>query len=362
MKHTDTKCSVSQAPLLLPVSLTRLCILAMLLVALMTPIAAQEESAELDTPQPSRDAAQVRDPMDLTGVDSGVASILRNHYRHNYQSSETWERVQSLRFEGMLHLKERSLRFVAFKKKPNNVKIMVSSDERPVMVMAYDGADAWQIDPTRSAEPVDMPAAEALNFIRDAVTGSHLLNTGMPGKRIELQGSTVVDGRRHYELLVTLPTGQTLTSLLDMVTFSEYLKITQNAVTGDRETVKTLESKMVEGIHIPTRSELSIDGKVVHTIEITDVRINVGVMSWMFARSSGMDSPRNGRWANSAEQPSAQPLGLESVGPRIPTFPNASSFSPFAKPSVFDIPAPEMKSFFEELESAPVDIGDEFKP
>lgn len=40
------------------------------------------------------------EPMDYTGLDYGLGSVLRNYYKQNFTSAENWEQFQSIRFEG----------------------------------------------------------------------------------------------------------------------------------------------------------------------------------------------------------------------------------------------------------------------
>jgi hypothetical protein len=271
--------------------------------------------------------------MDVTGLDREVASLLGSYYRRNFTDADTWDSVQSIRFEGFLHLPQGSLRFIAFKKKPDYTKVVILVGTKPVFVMAYDGQDAWQIDLSKSQEPVAMAPAEAINFIRDATTGGHLFYPRIPNKKIELKGSAVVADRRCFELLVTLPDGQPVTSFIAMSDFSEFQVRTTNAASGDTEIVRNLDFREHEGIRLPVRSELIINGAVAHTVEIVDVQFNRGVMPWMFARSSGAQMPGLPSPVAPAEE-GAPPSNLFAP---IENFsaPTENTFSPFAAPSVF---------------------------
>lgn len=293
------------------------------------------EVSEPEAPVTYRESIRLLDPMGLTEVDREVASLLRNYYSFNFTDAESWDRLQSIRFEGLLHLPQGSLRFIAFKKKPDFTKIVIFSGDKPILVMAYDGEDAWQIDLSQSSEPSSMPAVEALNFIRDATTGGHLFYPEIINKKIELKGASVVGGRRCYELLITLPNGQMVTSFLDMANFSEYQQRTTNAASGNQEMVRNLEFRDYEGIRIPVRSDLIVDGQVAHTVEMINVQFNLGVMPWMFARSSGAYLPGLKRSAgpSAGDSKSSTLFGpVESIN-----LPDSTSnlFTPFAAPSAF---------------------------
>jgi hypothetical protein len=169
--------------------------------------------------------------------------------------------------------------------------------------MAYDGTEAWQLNtmqgsgdhPDRhqpgsdwnASQPVaTMPGDEALNFIRDASTGGHLLYPLLEGKQLQILGTTTVDGERCYELKITLPDGQIVRSMLDMKDYSERRQVVINNVNGDEEVTTHSDFRQIDGIRVPFSSTLTIDGEQVHQVRLYSVETNVGVMPWMFSRPS----------------------------------------------------------------------------
>lgn len=227
-------------------------------------------------------------PFDPATLESGVANVLRNYYQRNFTDADTWAAVESLRFDGTLHLGENALPFSAFKKKPDLCRIVLRTGPRHQLVMAYDGTNAWQLNTRQSALASTMTGGEARNFIRDATTGGRLLYPGIPGKTIELVGTTLIDDQRAFELRTTLPDGQVIRSFLDMVSFAEVQQITINNVTGQEERTRHDNFRMVEGIRIPFTSTLFIDGEQIHQSRIDEVRVNQGVISWMFDRPAAV--------------------------------------------------------------------------
>ena len=257
------------------------------------------------------------DPMDTIGLDRGLATVLRNYYQKNFTGEENWQQVQSIRFDGTLHLPQGVLRFTAFKKKPDYCKVVIFAGHSGRIVMAYDGTDAWQLNtlqkrPATSPEktplldeegwlgeaetgwfpqPEAMPEPDALNFIRDATAGGHLLYPKIEGKKVELLGTTTAGGERLYDLQTTLPDGQQIRSQLDMTTFAEVRQITINNLNGDEELTTHSDFHEIDGVRIPFTSTLTIDGQQIHQSRIQRVQTNLGVMPWMFSRPSGAHIP-----------------------------------------------------------------------
>lgn len=229
------------------------------------------------------------DPFDTTGLKPEVANLLRNYYQRNFSDPDSWAAVESLRFDGRLHLQEGSVPFTAFKKKPNSVKVVLRVGERHQLVMGYDGREAWQIDTRRSSLPKRMPADEARNFIRDATTGGHLLYPRIAGKTVELLGTSLIDGERAYQLRITLPNGQVIRSFLDMGSFAEVQQVTINNVSGAEEVTRFGNFRLIQGIRIPFSSTLTIDGKQMQQSRIDTVRANQGATPWMFRMPPGVE-------------------------------------------------------------------------
>jgi DNA-binding NarL/FixJ family response regulator len=277
-------------------------------------------------------------PMDTEGLDSGLASVLRNYYQRNFISEENWALVESLRFDGILQLPQGELRFTAFKKKPDLCKIVIYARNRGRVVMSYDGKDAWQLNTAQSdnaeaVQPTDMPTDEALNFIRDATTGGHLLYPRIAGKKMELLGTTSFDGVRTYQILVTLPDGDQIRSYLDINTFAEVRQITINHVTGYEELTIHSDFRQIDGINVPFLSTLTIDGKQIHQTRIDRVQFGVGLTAWMFSRPS----------LDTASATTESPVAIPSSPPAHNT--NADQLLPVQPGSLFQIEQP--KSFFE---------------
>ena len=273
-------------------SASLLCLLPLHCQLLAQPVPAAPEDA---APLSYRQAIIGYEPMYLRGlVDKRVAGILRDYYTTSFGGQRVWKDIESFRFEGVLTMPQGALRFVAFKKKPDYCKIVLFGGNGVRIVMSYDGADAWQLNTAESAEPSAMPSLEALNFIRDATVAGHLHYPALPGKQIELIGRRVIAGDECYDLQVTLPNGQQVTSAIDCFDFVERQQIVVNAVSGAIEVTTHDRSERVAGIMVPMESSMTIDGELVYSVQMRSVEVNQGLMPWMFARPSGAYIPGGG--------------------------------------------------------------------
>jgi hypothetical protein len=314
--------------------MSRILFLAALLLALRAPLrtlVAAEPTADLAPLSISQRTA----PMDTEGLDFGLAHILQSYYKRSFSGAKNWEQVQSLRFDGTLYLPQGSVRFTAFKKKPDLFKLIIFAANGGRIVMSYDGQDAWQLNTLKpDAQPVDMPEAEALNFIRDAFTGGHLLYPLQPGKEIELLGVTIFNDERYYELGITLPSGERIRSFLDMTSFAEVRQITLNHVTGDEEVNTYSDFRQIDGVRVPFTTTLTVNGQQMHQSKIERVQVDLGLTAWMFSRPS----------LDTASETTESPVAIPSAPPSAHNT-NADPLLPVQPGSLFQIEQP--KSFFE---------------
>lgn len=216
--------------------------------------------------------------------DPNLARVMKNYYQLNFGDVSNWEKLESLRFKGTLHMKGHSFKFVALKKKPNYMKVVMSGKSGGEIIFAYDGEHAWQFDatPNSNAVPMLMKEGETLNFIRDAWVGGHLVNPSSPGKRIELLGLVSFRNHRCYKLKVTLPDGQIIHSFLNITSFAEQYRITTNNQNQTEELTEFSDFRLIDGIRVPFSSSLFVDGKQIYVSNYDKVEINTGVMPWMF--------------------------------------------------------------------------------
>lgn len=263
--------------------------------------------------------------MDTGGLSRELRSALSDYFQLSCGGPATWQKIQSLRMEGVLRLPDRDIQFVAFKKKPAYTKIVLKGADGPIMVMAFDGKDAWQLIPSESEEPVAMPPAEAVNFMRDAVFGTHLFYPVADGKETILLENEEINGWLCRNIRVLLPNGDEVTYALSIRNALPRRQVTKNHHSGLLETTIYEEFKQIDGVSLPARSVLWVEGVKLHEVHITDFEFNLGIMPWMFSRPSGayLPGPSKSSELESLDPSNLGPSdsGVDSLG----LFPNFST-------------------------------------
>ncbi len=245
---------------------------------------ADEQMADSGAPlgkAETKEALEVFLPMDVTGFESRLARALTGFYEKSYGGAEEWKTLESLKYKGRLEVESAVFKFVAYKKKPDFNKIVLIGPSGQRLVTAYDGSSVWREAPT-AVEP--MSSAEKANFRRDGVFDSHLLYPNKEGKQVELLGTARLGEDLCYEIKVTLESGDVIEYLLDATAFVERQQKTVNNVSGKVEVVTHSDFRKVGSVVVPHVSVMESEGAVMHTIYLSEVSVNKGVMPWMFTR------------------------------------------------------------------------------
>lgn len=313
--------------------------LVFILLCLLPAFAATSAPAKPDFVY--RDAIQGLDPMGLSGIDPKVAAILGKYYKQSLGGRKHWDGVESIRFGGTLRLAQGEFSFVAYKKKPDYCKLVLLGKRGARMVMAYDGADAWQLNSADPRGAVAMLPADALNFIRDAPTGGHLLYATLPGKRIELLGGRQVLGFACHALRVSLPNGQQITYAIDASSYVERQQVIVNPVSGATEVTTHARNDLLEGLSIPVESTMTIDGEFMHEVRMQGVNVNQGLSAAVFTRPAASAVVGGGQSTGASGWPGTV-LEIDSAFQVTPS-PSAG-----AGQSAFPDPAAEVTPFILE--------------
>ncbi|PXA05420.1 hypothetical protein DDZ13_00705 [Coraliomargarita sinensis] len=261
-------------------------------VLLAAALSAGVHAQQLAEKQSYRESIQKLAPMNTEGLDSNLVHILNRYYKATFGGIDNWQTLESVRFDGRLHLENGVARFVAFKKKPDYCKMDVFAGGSAQLVMGYDGEDAWKINTSSSgAKPRGMSEKEARNFIRDASIGGPLLYPLIKGKTIELSGVEKVADYSCYKLVTTLPDGERIISYLDTSNYAERRQMTTNALTGLQEQTTYSDFRRVGGVRFPFAARMESGGKEVHRVEMQKIQLNIGMTPWMFQRPAEGYSP-----------------------------------------------------------------------
>jgi hypothetical protein len=212
--------------------------------------------------------------------DDRLGSILNRHYVEGLGGPQQWSQVVSVRVFGRLSQAGGEFKFKSYRKKPHLIKMMISGSQRH-MKMGYDGRTVWQVA-AKGAPALQLPEDQARRFIHGARFGNYLLYPYAQGKRMEYLDTVPVDGIICHQIRVTLDTGYQVDYFVDIRSYLEVQVVTTDLKAGTMYSVVYEDYIRVCGLPIARKVVRSEDGVWVSTLEVDDVKVNSGVMPWMF--------------------------------------------------------------------------------
>lgn len=213
--------------------------------------------------------------------DGRLASILTRYYQEGLGGPEHWETISSLRLKGVLTQKDEEVGLQALQRKPNLIKMTITSNQRE-LVLGYDGVTAWKKTPDPDAKAGEMADEEARLFKHTANFGNHLLYPFAEGKEIIYINTVPTEGNICHQIRVNLDTGFQVDYFIDIRTYLEIKVVNADLEDDSTRSVVFKDYIREHGMPIAKRTESSENGEWVSTLVLDEVRVNRGVMLWMF--------------------------------------------------------------------------------
>ena len=194
--------------------------------------------------------------------------------------------VNTRRVTGTITIQEREAAVEVLAKRPNlMVQEMQMDNQR--FVTAFDGQQAWQLNPMFGPKPqvVKGPQADAL---RDqAQFEGPLAGAFNRGDKIEILGADVVDGTPVWKLQIS--SGErAITVFLDQTSGLERKVAMSLAREGEQLLIESVISDYheVDGITIPRRVDTRIGGEMQASMRIESIEFNVPIEDSRFKMPS----------------------------------------------------------------------------
>lgn len=209
-----------------------------------------------------------------------LEKILTRYYLEGLGGPERWDEIESLRVFGTLTTNAGKFELTAYQKKPNFIKMAITSDSRD-LVLGYDGEVAWQLIPG-SKKAVPMPDQEARRFAHNSHFGNHLLYPYEAGKTLKYINTLPVDGRICHQIRATIASDFQIDYFIDIRTYLEIKVINTDLRTQAVSTIIFNDYNREFGMPIAKSVESYEDGKWKSSLSLREVSVNSGIMPWMF--------------------------------------------------------------------------------
>lgn len=209
-----------------------------------------------------------------------LEQILQRHYRDGLGGPQAWETVSSLYTIGHLKMDSGDFQLITCRKKPHYMKKTIAN-ARYYSEIISNGKSAWQIS-GKGGVAKEMEADRMRRFVFDAQFGSHLLYPNAPGKQIKYIDTVPANGSVCHLLQVTLETGYRVEYFINVHTFLIIKEAITDLHTDKMYTRVYSDYSRESGFPIARKTTTYENGKWVSTLKVDMLKINTGMMPWMF--------------------------------------------------------------------------------
>lgn len=192
---------------------------------------------------------------------------------------DNFKAITSIRMSGTVEIQGTELKFNA-ETRPDSLVRETLTLQGMSQVHAYDGSDAWQIDPFGGRrDPERMGEDDTRDLIETYDFYGPLVDYRRKGSSVEYLGHSFVDGDDALLLKVTLRNGDIVKCFLDPETFLEIRRERQMFVRGKvHQSFANLGSyKKVNGVYFPFSIDSGTPGDPTNDNKLTLSRIVANV-------------------------------------------------------------------------------------
>jgi outer membrane lipoprotein-sorting protein len=225
-----------------------------------------------------------------TAVQAQTVDEILSKYFETIGGVEKWRSLQTMTATGNLSMQGFDLRFTNHAKRPNKMRMLIQVQGTEI-IQAYDGTDAWMLNPLMGGkDPVKMPTEDSKDF-RDQKFESEYIDYAKKGHAITLLGTEEIEGAKCFKLELVKNKHNEEEDVTEIHYFDSenYVPIMVVAYARSGEMkgaeVKTYLSdyQEVEGLMMPFSLEIKFNGQTVQKLSYQSVTFNESVDDTIFA-------------------------------------------------------------------------------
>ena len=221
----------------------------------------------------------------LCFIVTGRAQTVENIIKHNIAARgglQQIEKVHAIQMSGYATMNGMNAPFTIMMERPGKLRIELHMQNNAI-VQAYDGNVGWARIPEDNGSIVrQMSPSEAQSLKDEADFDGPLIHYKQKGNKVVLLGNVTTNGIDSFKLLVTSPTGEKTTMLIDAHTYNITSEITHKKVAGTNPVSSHMakietnysDFKHVQNLVLPYSIETVVDGKRISALKINNIQLN----------------------------------------------------------------------------------------
>lgn len=219
--------------------------------------------------------------LSIAFVQAQTADEIASKYVEAIGGASNWQSIKTRKMDVTMFTSGIQLAGVVYEDSSNRQKVEFSFQGMKI-IQAYDGETAWaQSPPQGMPQPTKLTGPEA-----EAMKGNEFLNEFVNykkrGMQLELKGEEDINGKSHYRIDLTTPSGKTTQYFFDKESYLVTATKEMSAV-GQEATSYLSDYKEFGGINVPTKVKVMVGGIEVQSLQINSVETNVEIADNTFA-------------------------------------------------------------------------------
>ncbi len=225
----------------------------------------------------------------ITAVQAQTADEIIAKYFENTGGIEKMKALKTMKASGKMTMQGMDLDFNMTSKVPNKqlVKIMVQGQE---IIQAYDGTDAWMLNPFMGGkDPVKIPAEEAKEMTEQEIE-DEFIDYKKKGHQVTLLGKEEVDGTACFKIELIKNKNNDKEDVTEIHYFDaeNFVPIMTTAfarsgpVKGQEAKTYLSDYQEVDGLMMPFSMETKVNGQTIQKMTLQKITINESVEDTLF--------------------------------------------------------------------------------
>ena len=219
-----------------------------------------------------------------------TADEILNKYYENTGGIEKWKSLQTRKGVGKMNMQNMDFPITMYEKAPAKQRIEFSVQGLQI-VQAYDGTDAWMINPMQGGTTAVKLTDEEAKEFKDNEFEDEFIDYKKKGHSVELKGTEEIDGVKCHKIELVKNKNNDKEDVTEIHYFDaenfvpimvvSYAK--SGAVKGQEIKTYLSDYQEVNGLMMPFFIEAKMNGQTVRKITIDNQTVNEPIEDTLFA-------------------------------------------------------------------------------
>jgi outer membrane lipoprotein-sorting protein len=203
---------------------------------------------------------------------------------------QNWKALKTMKATGKMTMMGMDLDFNMTNKVPNKMHMVIKVQGQEI-ISAYDGTDAWMLNPMMGGkDPVKLPEEQAKEMTERQIE-SEFIEYKKKGHEVKLLGKEEVDGTSCFKVELIKNKNNDKEDVTEIhyfdaenfvpIMFKSYVR--SGPTKGQEAQTFLSDYQEVNGLMIPFSTEVKSNGQTVQKMTLQKVTVNEGVEDTLFA-------------------------------------------------------------------------------